>query len=78
MSTLSKPQANGNATEARLQPEETVARIEEILQHLDVLPLKTEQHVVRYAYLYSLGLLLLLILLDLANSVLGGTSSMLR
>ena len=74
MSTLSKPQANGNATEARLRPEDTTSRIDKVLQHLDVVPSKAEQHVFRYAYLYFLGFLLLLILLDIVGGVLLGYS----
>src|SRR2546428_2980577 len=70
MTILSKLQASENATEARLQPEEATARIDEILQRLDVIPSKTEQHIFRYAYLYFLGILLLLTLLDIAGGVL--------
>ena len=60
MSALSERQMSRNATEARPQSEETVARIDEVLQSFDVLPSKVEQHIFRYGYLYLLALLLLI------------------
>ena len=75
MRRLSEPQASGKATEARLQSEETAARIEEILQQFEVLSSKAEQRIVSYVYLSISGATLFLTVLYIVIKIRAGSPS---
>jgi hypothetical protein len=70
MSTLNEDRGNGNPTATRLKPEDTRGQIDGILQHFDVLPTKSNPFMVRYFYIYLIGLFILgelLILLSIIS-----------
>lgn len=59
MSTLSEHTGNGNPTATSLQPKDTKAQLDGVLQQFDVLPSSFDRFLLKYIYVYLLGLLFL-------------------
>jgi len=64
MSTLWKHTGNGHPTATSLQPKETKAQIDGVLQQFDVLPSRFDRFLFKYLYVYLLGLFFLVELLN--------------
>jgi hypothetical protein len=69
MSTLRKHTGNENPTATSLQQEETKEQIDGVLQQFDVLPSRFDRFLLKYIYVYLLGLLFLGELLSIISSL---------
>lgn len=72
MCTLSKHQANENASEVNPQSTVTLVSLHEVWQQFDILTLKVEKHIFTYAYAYVIGFFLLGQLWRIPREVVGG------